>query len=314
MLAAMRWRSLASVAAACAAWSAPALADPRDAVAAEALFRQGRDALARGDWSAACPKFAESQRLDPAVGTLMNVADCDEHEGHLARAWEEWQEAIDQLRHSGDDRVTIALARREALDARVPRLTLRLAEGASAEVTRDGVTLGRASLGVALPVDPGAHTIVVSAPGRETVTRVATLREGESVELTLAPGPATTAPPPAPSPPSRMSTPRAIGYGAIAAGAVALGVAVVSALVVVHEKSVVDASCGPDNACSPAGLDAARAGKTWVTINTVSSVIALAAGGVGVTLLLATPSSSRKTSVAPVAPPTVGLVLTGSFR
>ena len=67
---------------------APAMADTRDPAAAEALFEAGRQAATRGDWTTACPKFAESQRLDPAPGTLLNLADCEEHLGHLASAWD----------------------------------------------------------------------------------------------------------------------------------------------------------------------------------------------------------------------------------
>src|SRR5262249_55537702 len=60
------------------ATSSTALSQTRDPAAAEALFRQGRQAMEAKDFATACPKFAESQRLDPAVGTLMNWATCEE--------------------------------------------------------------------------------------------------------------------------------------------------------------------------------------------------------------------------------------------
>ena len=75
--------------------SATAQSSPSDAsVAAEALFSAGRADVERGDYASACPKFADSQRLDPAPGTLINLADCEEHVGQLARAWQHWREAI----------------------------------------------------------------------------------------------------------------------------------------------------------------------------------------------------------------------------
>ena len=49
-----------------------ALGEGRDPAAAEALFRAARSAVERGDYRSACPKFEESHRLDPAVGTLFN--------------------------------------------------------------------------------------------------------------------------------------------------------------------------------------------------------------------------------------------------
>jgi hypothetical protein len=57
-----------------------------DSAAAEALFREGRDAAKHGDLETACADFAESQRLDPAPGTLLNLAECEEKLGRVASA------------------------------------------------------------------------------------------------------------------------------------------------------------------------------------------------------------------------------------
>src|SRR5579871_2746595 len=85
----------------------PARADERDPTAAESLFRSARAAVDRGDYATACPQFAESQRLDPAPGTLMNLADCEEHLGRVASAWEHFVQAREQLK-TGDDRIPFA--------------------------------------------------------------------------------------------------------------------------------------------------------------------------------------------------------------
>ncbi|HEU4534580.1 MAG TPA: tetratricopeptide repeat protein, partial [Polyangiaceae bacterium] len=53
---------------------------------AEALFREGREAMKRGDLDEACPKFSESQELDPSAGTLLNLALCEQRKGEGARA------------------------------------------------------------------------------------------------------------------------------------------------------------------------------------------------------------------------------------
>jgi hypothetical protein len=53
-------------------------AQARDPAAAEVLFRRGREAMEAKRYADALPSFAESQRLDPGAGTLMNLATCEE--------------------------------------------------------------------------------------------------------------------------------------------------------------------------------------------------------------------------------------------
>src|SRR5271167_4491541 len=96
-----------------------------DPAAAESLFRDAKAAEQRGDFKTACAQFAESQRLDPAAGTLLNEADCEEHLGTVATAWGHFVEARDQL-PKGDDRLPYAQQRATALEKRVPHLVVRL--------------------------------------------------------------------------------------------------------------------------------------------------------------------------------------------
>src|SRR5262245_38278640 len=67
-------------------------AEPRDAAAAEVLFEAGKNLMERGDYAAACPKFEESYRLDPATGALFALALCHERAGKIATAWVEYME------------------------------------------------------------------------------------------------------------------------------------------------------------------------------------------------------------------------------
>src|SRR5882672_5018849 len=98
-------------------------AQSRDPAAAEALFREGRAAAQRGEWETACPKLRESQRLDPAAGTLLNLADCEQHRGKVATAWQLFRQVVESLPES-DERVPLAKHRAADLEKRLPHLTI----------------------------------------------------------------------------------------------------------------------------------------------------------------------------------------------
>jgi hypothetical protein len=167
----------------------PSDARPRDGAGAEALFREGRAGMEAGDYAHACPKFAESLRLDFAIGTVLNLAACEEKVGRLASAWQHYRQVVEMLPPE-DERHPLAAARADALDARVPRLTISMVAPApqGTRVTRDDVDLGDPSLGVALPVDPGEHVVMVIAPGRADRRWVVQIRESERRQLTIEPG------------------------------------------------------------------------------------------------------------------------------
>ena len=144
------------------------------AAVAEAVYRQARDLMAAGKYDEACPKFAESQRLDPATGTLLNLAACHEKQGRLATAWLEYSDAqMAARRDAREDRVEYARERALELEPKLSRLTLSLAPGAddpTLSIELDGANVGRAVLGAPTPVDPGPHTVRVSAAGKKAWT------------------------------------------------------------------------------------------------------------------------------------------------
>src|SRR5258706_88865 len=75
------------------AGTAQAQATSAEKTAAETLFGEGKRLMDEGKFSDACPKFADSQKLDPGVGTLLNLARCYQKNGQAATAWSTYKEA-----------------------------------------------------------------------------------------------------------------------------------------------------------------------------------------------------------------------------
>ncbi len=120
---------------------APAVARAQsasDQAAATALFKQGRDLMAAGKYADACPKLAESQRLDPGAGTLLNLATCYEKNGQLASAWTTYQDAASAAQKAGEgERVKAARAKVAALEPTLPTLTIVVPAAADRSDSRD---------------------------------------------------------------------------------------------------------------------------------------------------------------------------------
>ena len=188
-----------------------------DKAAAEELFREGRRLAKEGNFVEACPKFEGSQSLDPATGTLLNLADCYEKVGRTASAWAAFLEVAELSRKEGNSKRTeLAEQRARALEPRLSRLTINVPAASRLPgllVLRDASTLPEATFGLALPVDPGKHEIVAIASGHERwITVVEVAADGARVTvdvppLTRTPEPP-VAPPPAPAPiPPTSTTP-----------------------------------------------------------------------------------------------------------
>lgn len=270
------------------AWASVAAAQASDPAAGEALFREGRAAADAGNYQKACEKFHESHRLDPAPGTVLNIADCEEKLGHIATAWTLYQEVMQKF-PARDERYTIAQERVTALEPRVPKLAIRLAAGAPSDsvVRRDGVELKSASLDTPLPVDPGKHEIVVEAPGRAKSSVTIDIAEGDTKRVSVSPGPVTSTSDKGPGKTKSSSGGKTAGYVLGGIGIVGIGVGTVTGLMVLSKKSTVDDNCDPKTKlCNQTGKDAADSGKTLGTISGASFILGAVALGAGAYLVL----------------------------
>jgi hypothetical protein len=259
--------------------------------AAQTLFDDGRAAVEAGRFADACPKFAESERLDPGIGTLLWLADCYENTGQTASAWVTFKEAAAAAALTRDRREQIARARASVLDAKLSRLMIVVPPGARAkglEIWRDGVPLGPPQWSVAVPGNPGVHTISARAPGRkEWATSVQLAPVPGTVQVTipeLEPERAATGEAPASADetsPGRGegTTQRRIGLGIAGAGLVTIALGTYFSL---SAKSAYDASNEDghcvSNACDPTGKE----DRSTAFRRATSATIAFALGGAAI--------------------------------
>lgn len=159
-------------------------------VQAQSLFDEGRKLLRSGKLAEACAAFEGSQKLDPAITTLLNLADCREQNHQLATAWGTFVDANRMARSSNDSKLMrIASKHAQKLEPRLSKLTiLVLAERQipGLEILRSNETVDPASWNHALPVDGGTYTITARAPGREPWSTTRTIKieaDAQTVEI-----------------------------------------------------------------------------------------------------------------------------------
>lgn len=172
-------------------------ADTREALG-ESLFLEGKRLFEAKRYDEACPKLAESQRVDPRTGTLLANAICHEKQGKLATARSEYSSVATRAHHEGNEaRERHAREKATALGAMLSTLTLtpasELTHEADFVVELDGTELGAASLGTPLPLDGGPHVVRVRIPGsapHEMRFELATSNDRRDVTLHLPTRPA----------------------------------------------------------------------------------------------------------------------------
>lgn len=271
--------------------------DGTDKAAAEALFGQGKKAFQAESYAEACQKFDASHKLDPAVGTLLFLGECNERQGKTASAWAAFKQAASLAQRVGDGkRKKIAQVRIAALEPQVSKLTVEVGnptEGLS--LRRDGVTLPRASWGTALPVDAGEVRIDATAPGKKAWSTTAQVSDGGetfTVNVPALEDVAGDAPPPvgpkAPATTGRADEGSNLGTtleitGLTIAGLGGVGL-VVGTVFGVLAKGTYDDSlevCRTETLCSPEGLDLRDEADSQALVSSITIPIGgvLVAGG-----------------------------------
>jgi hypothetical protein len=275
--------------------------------AAEALFVEAKKLAAEGRYAEACPKFAESNRLDRAAGTLIHLGDCQEKNRQTASAWATFKEAASAAQALGrKDWEKLATTRAAALEARLSRITITCEAVAdrSVVVTRNGMVVAPASFGVAIPVDAGEHVVEATMPGKKPFKAVANIdKDGENVTIAI-PSFSEAEAPDATLPSSRSSSPvptpreeaggavgrstssppsqRTLGLVVGGVGVAGIAVGAVTGLLAMSKSGEAKDACPNDGPCaSRAAVDASESASSMGLVSTVGFLAggALLAGG-----------------------------------
>jgi hypothetical protein len=327
------------------------VASAGDKVAADAFFTQGMNALKSNDFAGACTAFKASEDADPSSGTEINLGVCNEKLGKLASAWHWYNEAARTApTQNRPDRAEQAKKEADRLYPKTHRLIIVFADHADElAVNRDGdeskVPAGLNQLEV--PIDPGTHTITVSAKGKKpqkkevTANMAAASDKLEFAKLEDAPEekPLPNVPPGGPGqdykPPesggSDGSKQRNIGFivggAGIVAGIVAVGLELLALREDDKRKEQDTALSTPPLKDAPAtdtakqnAISSRDSHKSAASGDQLGAIVVGAAGvvmiGIGVTLVL-TAGSSKPTTGTHVVPfvtrDTAGVGLGGTF-
>jgi hypothetical protein len=314
-----------------------------DAAVADQLFKQAKDLLKEGKITEACERFRESYETDPALGALMNLADCLERDGRIASAYGRWGEATELAARKQDDRADFARQRRDALKPRLSFLTVQVSgTGEGLSVYRGNTKLTSGAFGIALPTDPGEAVVQVVRGDAVLWERKVQLKESESATVLVDLGEiARVNPPPVKkrvnqrergtgqgeAEESFWNTQRIAGLAVMGAGVVGAAIGFTFGGLAASKSGDIEDGCtsGDTRFCTNAGRDAVDEAKTFADVSTYTLIGSGIVAAVGLTVFVTAPSSASeledrahaprvRVGLSPVlGPDSAGLLVRGSF-
>jgi hypothetical protein len=275
-------------------------ADEADKAHAVQLFLDAKTLMDNGQYAQACPKLEESLRLEPADGTLLRLAWCDEMIGRTATAWALFKQGLANAQKVGNpERAKFANDHLAAIEPKLSKVTIHIPASAQIdglEVRWDGKIIGKAAWDSEFPVDPGNHALSATAPGKQlwtTTVGVAPNADRRTVEipqLDAAPVKKDATIEPAPHTPT-------IVYVLGGTGMVFLGGAIGMHLAAVADQEKHRTFC--QNQIAFGGCtgdeDTVSSGKRWETLSIIAGGLGIASIATAVTFYI----TSRSTPAAP---------------
>lgn len=273
-----------------------------DPAAADALFQAGKQLVAEKKYAEACSKFDASYKLDPTLGTLLNLADCYEKAGRFATSWSTWGAAMSQAQRDKDPRADYAKERREALAPRLPKVVIRVyGMLPGIDVYWDDAKLPAGVFGTDMPTDILEHKLVVRRDDGAVLLdqKVQVHEDGKKTEIPIdvvalnrahpRVSPGEREPDSSPASSAQRTVGLVIGSVGAAAFLTAAGLEL-GALIKRNEAS--DAGACVGNFCTPQGIDAIGRAQTYAEAGQWIGLGSLVVLSVGATLFFAAPSTA----------------------
>ena len=327
-------RKVAAATVACVSFIAvaPAHADPQ--ADAKDLFVRGRDLRQGGDCSGASEMFRRAYQVYPhGLGSLRNLAECEEQLGHYAsarRAWLDLKRGVNlqpnDPKYEGWDKDAVDAAAR--LKPRVALVTVDVivkspqyegpaSDKTGAELYINGEKVASNLIGTELDRDPGTYTFRAQAPDAQPVEQKFSLAAGDVRQIKLR---LLVVPKAAPAQEDleraeRARTQKTWGYVALGVGGVTLGGALATALIFNGAKSDVERECPSLQDC-PRSLESTKdTGELMATLTNVLLPVGIVFAGVGITLLATAKSTdpTKTSSTVRLSPTFGGAALGGTF-
>ncbi len=290
--------------------------------AARDLATEGIKLAQEGKCDEAIPKLTRAEQLYHAPTILTWIGQCQIDIGHLVEGTETLNRVVrEDLDEDAPEAFQAAQAKARELISqarpKIGKLTIKVTptdlDGLVVEV--DERAIASALVGAPKPTDPGPHSVKVSAPGYQSVTRELELAEGgqESLSIELVPDPAGAdrgqdAAPLENSgdePNESESKANWIGWTTVGVGAALMAGGGVMGYLAMSKEN--DLSCGDDGRCPPSESDSLDAARRNATLSTVLFGVGGAVAVTGVVLLITGKSSAPEEARGSYLEPTVGL-------
>lgn len=313
-----------------------------DAAVADQLFKRAKELLKEGKVTEACERFRESYETDPALGALLNLADCLERDGRVASAYGRWGEALELATRKQDDRAEFARERRDALKGKLSFLTVQVSgEGEGLSVYRGNTKLTKGAFGIALPTDPGDATVQVVRGDSVLWERKVVLKESESATVLVDLAEiARVNPPPVKKrvdqratsggqgvPDEFWNTQRIAGLAVMGVGVAGAAIGFTFGGLAASKSGDIEDGCTKTGTrfCIDAGTDAVEEAKTFADVSTYTLIASGIVAAVGLTVFVTAPSSAAelddrasnpgvRVGLSPlVGPEATGFLLEGTF-